>query len=177
MLAAASAAPAVARQQEAPAARPVERAYAAPAAAPARQPVERVVAAPAPVNPQRSGASRDRPLRGGAEAEFRHHINRLRSQPSEYAALIGDRAKCYEGNILRLKRGTTMFKSQTHEGARACTEAQVSERRARLWILFFHQRVPFFFPALHELGVVCARTRLPLRAVRSCPRDCAVHGP
>ncbi len=48
----------------------------------------------------------------------------MRTQPRAFAALLEERAKSYEGSVLRLKRGDTLYKSQTHEGARACLDAK-----------------------------------------------------
>jgi hypothetical protein len=70
-------------------------------------------------------------LRDGIEAEVRAEINRLRSNPASFVSALEARKQGFEGNVLRLKRGNVMFRSQTHEGAAAVTQAIQFVRNAR----------------------------------------------
>ena len=60
---------------------------------------------------------------GGIDGQVSSGINRLRSQPRTFVGPLEERQSAYEGNILRLKRGTVTFRSQTHEGVSAVREA------------------------------------------------------
>lgn len=57
------------------------------------------------------------------EETVRSELNRLRTSPASYADLLRARSSCYDGNTLRVKRGALTFRSQTHEGVKACNEA------------------------------------------------------